>query len=88
MYHANVSHMKTTTIRELRHDTTTVLAWVAGGESVEVRRRGEPVAVLSPRKRKGRIVRPDFEGRLRASYGDQVLTIPATDVISESRGET
>jgi len=27
--------MKTATIHELRHDTTTVLSWVAGGESPE-----------------------------------------------------
>lgn len=47
MCHVNVSHMKTTTIRQLRHDTTTVLSWVARGESVEVQRRGEAVAVLS-----------------------------------------
>ncbi|MSU50689.1 MAG: type II toxin-antitoxin system prevent-host-death family antitoxin [Opitutus sp.] len=61
--------MKTTTIRELKHDTTTVLSWVAGGESVEVRRRGEPVAVLSPVKRKARIARPDFVARLKTIYG-------------------
>jgi prevent-host-death family protein len=40
--------MRTTTIRELRHDTTAVLLRVAGGESVQVCRRGKPVAVLSP----------------------------------------
>ena len=86
MCHISVSHMKTTTIRELRHDTTTVLSWVAGGESVEVRRRGVPVAVLSPRKRKARVARPDFLARLRAIYGDQVLSTTATELISESRG--
>ena len=79
--------MRTTTIRELKHDTTTVLSWVAEGESVEVRRWGEPVAVLSPHKRKGRIARPDFGARLRAIYGDQVLPTTATDLVSESRGE-
>ena len=80
--------MKTTTIRELRHDTTTVLSWVARGESVEVRRRGEPVAVLSPRKRKARVARPDFLARLRASYGDKILSTTATDLVAESRGES
>jgi len=79
--------MKTTTIRELKHDTTTVLSWVARGESVEVRRRGEPVAVLSPRKRKARVVRPDFLARLRTVYGDKVLSPTATDLVSEARGE-
>jgi len=79
--------MKTTTIRELRHDTTTVLGWVASGESVEVQRRGVPVAVLSPQKRKRRIVKPDFLARMRTAYGDTVLPSTATDLISESRGE-
>jgi antitoxin (DNA-binding transcriptional repressor) of toxin-antitoxin stability system len=79
--------MRITTIRGLRHDTTTVLSWVAEGESVEVQRWGEAVAVLSPQKRKARIARPDFGARLRSIYGDQVLSTTATDVVSESRGE-
>ena len=88
MCHSNVSHMKTTSIRELKHDTTTVLAWVAEGESVEVRRRGVPVAVLTPRKRGARIARPDFAARLRAIYGDTVLPTTATDVVAEARGDS
>ena len=79
--------MKTTTIRELRHDTTTVLSWVAHGESVEVLRRGKPVAVLTPQKRKTCVARPDFLARIQAIYGTQVLSPPATDLIAETRGE-
>jgi antitoxin (DNA-binding transcriptional repressor) of toxin-antitoxin stability system len=79
--------MKTTTIRELRHDTTTVLGWLAAGESVEVQRRGVPVAVLSRHNRKQRIARPDFMARIRAAYGDTALATTATDLVSESRGE-
>ena len=78
--------MKTTTIRELKHATTTVLGWVAGGESVEVRRRNEPVAVLYPPTRRVRVVRPDFVTRLRAIYGAKVLATTGTDVVAESRG--
>lgn len=85
--HINVSPMKTTSIRELRHDTTTVLGWVAEGESVEVQRRGVPVAVLCPQKRKRRIARPNFLARIRAAYGDKVLSSTATDLISEFRGD-
>ena len=79
--------MKTTTIRELRHDTTTVLGWVAGGESVEVQRRGVPVAILSPQRRKNRTVKPDFLARIQATYGDTVLSTTATDLVAKSRGE-
>ena len=41
--------MKTASIRELKHDTNTVLAWVTSGERVEIQRRGKPVAMLSRR---------------------------------------
>ncbi len=88
MCHVNVAHMKTTTIRELKHDTSTVLGWVAAGETVEVRRRNHPVAILSPPKRARRPVRPDFAGRLRTVYGSTVLPSTATEIISESRGDT
>lgn len=83
-----MSHVKTTTIRELRHATTTVLSWVAGGESVEVRRRGRPVGVLSPPTRKTRIVRPDFSARLRAIYGTRILPTTGTDLVAASRGDS
>lgn len=87
MCHINVSHVKTTTIRELKHDTSTVLSWVADGETVEVRRRNQPVALLSPPKRPA-VKRPDFAARLKAIYGPKVLPRTATDLISESRGDS
>jgi prevent-host-death family protein len=80
--------MKTTTIRELKHDTTAVLLRVAGGESVQVCRRGKPVAVLSPVKRKTKVKLPDFAARLKAIYGDEVLATPASEIVSYSRGES
>jgi len=86
--HISVSRVRRTTIRELKHDTTTVLSWVAGGETVEVCRRRQPVALLSPPKRTAAIRRPDFLARLRAIYGRKVLATTGTDVVSESRGTT
>ena len=80
--------VKTTTIRELKHDTSTVLSWVADGETVEVRRRNEPVAVLSPPRRPGPIRRPDFAARLKEVYGTRVLPTTATALISDARGTT
>ena len=88
MCHINVSHMKTATIRELRHATTTVLAWVAQGETVEVRRRNQPVAILSAPRRRSVVRRPDFATRLKAMYGKTPLPTTGTDLISESRGES
>ena len=80
--------MKVTTIREPKHDTTTVLSWVAGGETVEVRRRNEPVALLSPPQRRSPVRRPDFAARMRAIYGTKVLGTTGTDLVAESRGES
>jgi antitoxin (DNA-binding transcriptional repressor) of toxin-antitoxin stability system len=79
--------MKITTIRALRHDTTTVLSWVAGGETVEVRRRRVPVALLSPPGRRSPIRRPDFAARIKAIYGAKVLATTGTELIAASRGE-
>ena len=79
--------MKTTTIRELKHDTTAVLLRVAGGESVQVCRRGKPVAVLSPVKRKTKVKLPDFAARLKAIYGDKVLAASASEIVAYSRGD-
>jgi antitoxin (DNA-binding transcriptional repressor) of toxin-antitoxin stability system len=86
MCHSNVSHMKTTTIRELKHATSTVLGWVAAGETVEVRRRNHPVAVLSPPKRARRTAKPKFAERLRSVYGSTVLPVTGAEIIAESRG--
>lgn len=88
MCHFNVAHMKITTIRELKHATSTVLGWVAAGETVEVRRRNHPVAVLSPPRPAGRIAKPDFGKRLRSVYGSTVLPVTGTAIISDSRGGT
>lgn len=79
--------MKHTTIRELKHATTKVLLLVESGETVEVRRRNHPVAVLSPPARKEPAPRPDFAARLREIYGDGILETTGTDLVNELRGE-
>ena len=43
-----MSHMKSTTVRELRNNYSTVLQWVSKGEEVEVTRRGKVVAKVIP----------------------------------------
>lgn len=88
MCHITVSHMKSTTIRELKHGTSEVLSWVAQGETVEVRRRNQPVALLTPPPSPEHIERPDFIARLRDIYGDTVLPVTGTDLVAESRGDS
>ena len=79
--------MKTATIRELRHETTTVLGWVKNGETVAVTRRDERVAILSAPGRKRRTERPDFAARLKRIYGGRALEVTATELIAEARGD-
>ncbi|MCH7227564.1 type II toxin-antitoxin system Phd/YefM family antitoxin [Haloferula sp. A504] len=79
--------MKRTSIRELKHETRKVLARVESGETIEVRRRNQPVAVLSPAGRRGPVEKPDFAARLRGIYGDQVLESTATDLVHDARGD-
>jgi antitoxin (DNA-binding transcriptional repressor) of toxin-antitoxin stability system len=79
--------MKITTIRQLKHETSRVLSWVADGETVEVRRRNEPVAVLSPPVPRARPARPDLAARLRAIYGRRALRTTGTALMAATRGE-
>lgn len=79
--------MKTASIRELKHDTTSVLNWVEAGERVEIQKRGKPVAILSrPAPKLAASKRPDFMARLKSIYGHQVLAVTATDLLAEERG--
>jgi antitoxin (DNA-binding transcriptional repressor) of toxin-antitoxin stability system len=64
--------MKTATVRQVRHDFGTVMGWVADGESVQVSKRGEVIALISPPAPKASKPRkrPDFFARMRRIYGD------------------
>lgn len=69
--------MKTATIRQIRHDFTTVLNWVEEGEQVEVSKRGKIVALITaPPVTKAVLQkkRPDFAARLKRIYGDTALS--------------
>jgi antitoxin (DNA-binding transcriptional repressor) of toxin-antitoxin stability system len=81
--------MKTASIRELKHDTAAVLEWVGAGESVEVRKHGKLVAVMSPPSppKNHRSSRPDFAARLKTIYGDKVMRSTAMELLADERGD-
>lgn len=81
--------MKTTNIRELKHATSTVLEWVEQGESVEITRRNKVVAIISPPPPRSpkKVVRPDYEARLTAIFGDRVLSTTANELMDYDRGD-
>jgi len=41
--------MKTATVRELRNDFSRLSKWLARGETIEISKRGKPVADLVPK---------------------------------------
>jgi prevent-host-death family protein len=68
--------MKTATIRQVRHDFSTVLGWVEEGEQVEISKHGKVVALLTapplrPRPRSKK--RTDLAARLKLRNGGRVL---------------
>jgi antitoxin (DNA-binding transcriptional repressor) of toxin-antitoxin stability system len=67
--------MKTATIRQVRHDFRTVLAWVAEGEEVLVLNRTRPVARICPPRAQApaKCKLPDFAARAKAIFGDRII---------------
>lgn len=82
--------MKIATIRQVRHDFSTVLDWVGEGEQVEISKRGKIVALLSPppavkppRARK----RLDLAARLKMRDGGHVIAARVmNDILDYNKG--
>ena len=79
--------MKSINVRYLSHETGKVLDRVALSESVEIRRRNKPIAVIQPAKNETGQIRPNFRARLESIYGQTVLDKTATELLREERGE-
>ncbi|MEI8244019.1 MAG: type II toxin-antitoxin system prevent-host-death family antitoxin [bacterium] len=79
--------MKTATIRQVRHDFSSVLAWVADGEEVTVLNRTRPVARICPPRpqAQARIKMPDFAARAKATFRDRTITNAILQEREESR---
>jgi antitoxin (DNA-binding transcriptional repressor) of toxin-antitoxin stability system len=81
--------MKTASIREVRHDFSRILEWVANGEEVAITKRHKTVARLLPatRKKTTRAKVPDVSARLRKVFGRKVISDKAMkEILDESRG--
>ena len=70
--------MKTATVQRVRHDSDTVLRWVNEGEQVEITKRGQIVALLSPPPPIGRT---DLAARLKLRDGSRVIAARAMNEI-------
>ena len=82
-------HMKTASIREVRHDFSRILEWVANGEEVAITKRHETVARLLPatRRKTVRAKMPDVSARLQKVFGRKVISDQAMkEILDDSRG--
>jgi prevent-host-death family protein len=83
-------HMKTASIREVRHDFSRILEWVADGEEVAITKRRQTVARLVPatRKKASRAKMPDIMARLNKVFGRRVISGKRMkQILDESRGK-
>ena len=82
-------HMKTASIREVRHDFSRILEWVTSGEEVAITKRRETVARLLPvtRRKITRVKMPDVTARLKKVFGRKVILDKAMKrILDENRG--
>jgi prevent-host-death family protein len=83
-------HMKTASIREVRHDFSRILAWVTSGEEVAITKRRETVARLLPveRPKRLRVKMPDVSTRLKKVFGQKVISDQAMKkILDANRGD-
>ena len=73
--------MKTATVRDLRNNFSVLETWLAEGEQIQIRKRGQPVAMLTAVGSDAALAlakRPDFAARRRAIWGDRVFSAKET----------
>jgi antitoxin (DNA-binding transcriptional repressor) of toxin-antitoxin stability system len=78
-------HMIKASIRELRYDFKKIERLLHQGKEIQITRRRRVIARLIPEPEKPAAEVPDFLDRLRASYGDQILSPSGAELISEDR---
>ena len=77
-----LSHIKTTTVRELRNHYTRLLGWVAAGEEVQVTQRGKVVArLLPPSPNRPRPVDWSESAALKRRPGKKALSAAASGAL-------
>ena len=76
--------MPSVNLRQLR-DTRQLKAWLAAGETVELRERNRVLGEIVPKRTRQRPPAdwPDFEARLKEMWGDRVF--PVVDELLEDR---
>jgi len=73
--------MKTATVRDLRYDFPKIEAWLEGGEEIIITKHSKPIARIQSEKAvaKHPIKHPDYEARLKKTWGDRFFTQAEVD---------
>lgn len=82
---ARMHHMKRASVRDLRYHFPEVERLLQQGESIEITKRKQVIARLSPARTVASRRRPDFLARLRSIYGDRVLKVSSADLLARER---
>ena len=76
--------MKSATVRDLRYHFPEIEARLQKGEEIEIRKRKRVIARLVPVRPKLKGY-PDFEARAHTLFGDRIMTVTGTEIVSEGR---
>lgn len=79
--------MKPVSVRELQREVGTILDRVQKGESVEITRRGRPVAWLIPARSAPSEPWPDLTARAEVVMGSRRVAPPPSSQLVDDRGE-
>lgn len=82
-----MSDMKNVPARELQREIKAILDRVEKGESVQITRRGRPVARLVPTKPARTKPWPDLEARANAVLEKRRIEPPPSKQLSRDRGD-
>jgi antitoxin (DNA-binding transcriptional repressor) of toxin-antitoxin stability system len=74
-----MDQMRTATVSELRNEFLRIEAWLQGGESISISKRGRIIASLVPvtsaAGAAGGPIKPDIMARLRETWGTHVFSL-------------
>jgi prevent-host-death family protein len=77
----------TISIRELQQNLKGVMARVERGQTIEITRRRRPIARLAPPAAEPVSPWPDLDERTHAVFADRVVTLGASAIVLEKRGD-
>jgi antitoxin (DNA-binding transcriptional repressor) of toxin-antitoxin stability system len=78
-------HMKKASVRDLRYGFKRIERLLHQGEEVQITKRRRVIARLVPDSAETEKKIPDFLARLRAIYGDKILTVSGAELVSSDR---